>query len=656
MQKKQGKNRGKESESVLSGIIKVNSRGVGYVAKEGIRDDIEIESYFLKGALDNDKVLISIHPPKKNDRQKGEVIKILERAKEQFTGVVEKDGEIFFLKADDRRMYRDIIIPPNPQLKKLTGQKVLVKITNWGNQKKNPEGKIVKVFGPKGEHEAEIQSIIFNKGFESSFSEAVEEEARKVAEVAKINFEDEVRKRKDIRGIPTFTIDPVDAKDFDDAISLREIKDPKFKGVIYEIGIHIADVSYYVTEGSSLDTESKKRGFSIYLVDRTIPMLPEVLSNNLCSLNPNENKLAFSAIFKISESGKVLDRFFGRTIISSQKRFTYEETQKILDDKNGIFFKELNILNNLAKTLKKERFKMGAIDFDTDEIKFELDKNGRPIRVFKKPRMDTNKLVEEMMLLANREVAEFVHRKAKSKSGDNGFIFRIHDLPNREKIKSLSIFLRALGYSLPFNDRTGVSSKDLNALFAKIEGRAEESLIKTAAVRAMAKAVYSVKNIGHFGLAFQYYTHFTSPIRRYPDLLVHRFLDKCLAGKIDSVDFEKYRRLSEELSEKEIQVTEAERESIKFKQVEYMAQRIGENFEGIISGITEWGIYVEEKNTRSEGMIKLRDIGDDFYQLDEKQYALIGQKTKRKFQLADKIRFKIKRVDLDSKQIDYEPI
>lgn len=637
----------------IEGTIKVNSRGVGYFKADGFKEDLEIEPYFLKNAFDGDSVLVIPHPKRSGKRQQGQVIKVVRRARDRFSGTVEKDGENYILNPDSRKMHRDILIQSDSEIKNSVGKKALVKITNWGDQKKNPEGKIIKIFGKKGEHEAEMQSIIFDKGFESSFPKEVEEDAGKIAEQAKRDFSEEVKKRRDLRELETFTIDPEDAKDFDDAISFRKLTANSQKlTAYYEVGIHIADVSYYVKEGSLLDQEAIKRGFSIYMVDRTVPMLPEILSNNLCSLNPNEDKLAFSAIFKMNENGQVFDRWFGKTIIRSKKRFSYRTAQDILDEKKGEFFKELDFFNQLAKKLRQERFKKGAIDFDTDEIKFELDKEGRPVKVFRKERLDTNKLIEELMLLANREVAEFVHRKVKNKQ--NGFIFRIHDLPNREKIKDLSIFLRALGYTLPFNEQNSVSSKDLNALFAKIEGRAEESLIKTAAVRAMAKAVYSVKNIGHFGLAFQYYTHFTSPIRRYPDLLVHRFLEKCLSGKETTADFNKYQKLALELSEKEIQVAEAERDSIKYKQVEFMLPNIGKVFDGIISGITEWGIYVEEKETKAEGMIKLRDIGDDFYELDEKQYALIGQKTKKKFQLGDKIKIKVKRVNLDAKQIDYE--
>ncbi|MEK7552191.1 MAG: ribonuclease R [Patescibacteria group bacterium] len=630
----------------IKGTIKINFRGIGYLKVLDLKEDIEIENFNLKTALNNDEVEVRLLSKTKEKRQQGEVVNILKRSKDQFVGIVEKKGVTFFLKADDRKLYRDIIIEAGANDSQIIGKKVLVKITSWGDAKKNPEGKLVEVLGDKGSHEVEIRSIVLERGLDMEFPKDVEDEAKKVAEesVRKMR-EGGIEGRRDFRSTPTCTIDPVDAKDFDDALSLVINKD----GTL-EVGVHIADVSHYVREGSHLDQEAIKRGFSIYLVDRTIPMLPEILSNELCSLNPDEDRLAFSAVFKMDRKGKVLSRWFGKSIIRSQKRFSYEEAQKTLNEKTGKFFEELDILNNISKNLRQERFRSGAIDFDTDEVRFELDPMGKPIRVFRKARLETHKLVEELMLLANKEVAKFVFEKNKKGSG---FIFRTHDMPDKEKIKSLSVFLRALGYTLKLDNIGSVSSKDLNALFTQIEGKAEESLIKTAAVRSMAKAIYSTRNSGHFGLAFDYYTHFTSPIRRYPDLLVHRFLEKSLQGKKLTEDLQKFQKLAAEMSEKEIKVSEAERASIKYKQVEFMLPNIGKTFSGVISGITEWGIYVEEIETRAEGMIKLRDIGDDFYELNEKQYSLIGKKTKRKFQLGDKVQIKVKRVDLDQKQIDY---
>ncbi|TSC61062.1 MAG: ribonuclease R, partial [Parcubacteria group bacterium Gr01-1014_107] len=611
----------RRSESRQIGIVRVNSRGTGYIKTRRFKEDIEIENYFLRGALDGDEVLYFLHPKVKNRQPQGEIVKILRRAKNNFVGTIEKSEDIFFLRADNRKMYRDIIILPDPHLKKLVGQKALVKIASWGDHKKNPEGRIVKTLGKAGEHEAEMQSIILDKGFDAAFPPSVKEEAKKSASQAKGRFNEEISRRRDFRKISTFTIDPEDAKDFDDAISLRKLTTDNRKLTTYEVGVHIADVSYYVKEGSLLDKEAEKRSFSIYLVDRTIPMLPEVLSNDLCSLNPDKDRLTFSVVLNIKNNGEVLNCWFGKTVIRSHNRFSYEEAQKVLDHKKGKFFKELNILNEIAKNLREMRFKNGAVDFDTEEVRFELSPGGQPLKVFKKQRLETHKLIEEFMLLANRKVAEFVHERIKIEKGS--FLYRVHDLPNRDKIKELAAFLKALGYHLPLRSDGEVSSKDLNALFKKLEGRAEESLIKTAAVRAMAKALYSTKSSGHFGLAFKYYTHFTSPIRRYPDLLVHRFLEKNLAGKkVGYQDFAKYQKLAFDLSEKEVKVAEAERDSIKFKQVEYMKEHIGEVFEGIISGITEWGIYVEELKTKSEGMVKLRDIADDFYELDEKNYQL----------------------------------
>jgi len=643
----------KKQPQRLKAVIKVNSRGVGYIRKPDLKEDIEIENYFLKFALNGDEVLYIVHPKIKNKPLQGEVVDVLKRAKNRFAGTLEKSGNYYFLNPDDRKMYKDIIIPEEPSIKTIVGKKCLAEIVSWSDYKKNPEGKIVKVFGNKGDHEAEIQSIIYDKGFESSFGTAIEKEAKKVNEQAQENFNREISHRKDLRNILTFTIDPADAKDFDDAISFRQIPNSKFQIPLYEVGIHIADVSYYVREGGLLDKEARERGFSIYLVDRTIPMLPEILSNNLCSLNPNEDKLDFSAIFQMNDRGQVLDQWFGKTIIRSQKRFSYEEAQKILDTKAGNSFKELDALNKIAKILKDERFERGAIDFDSDEVRFELDKTGYPVRIFRKERLETHKLIEEFMILANRRVAEFMSKPLKNQK--SGFIYRIHDLPDKDKIKELSGFLRAVGYNLHIDQKGNVSSKDLNSLFKQIEGRAEESLIKTAAVRTMAKAVYSVQNSGHFGLALKYYTHFTSPIRRYADLLVHRVLDRQLnRKKFGTEDFVKYQKLASEMSEKEIKVTEAERESIKFKQVEYMKGQIGKTFEGIISGVSEWGIFVEELNTKSEGLIKLRDMTDDFYELDQKNYRLMGRKTKNKFQLGGKVKMKVKAADVERKLIDYE--
>ncbi|MEK7170098.1 MAG: VacB/RNase II family 3'-5' exoribonuclease [Patescibacteria group bacterium] len=478
-----------------------------------------------------------------------------------------------------------------------------------------------------------------------------------------------MRKRRDFRDVILFTIDPANAKDFDDAISFREIPHRKHhitNKELYEVGVHIADVSHYVREGTALDREARERGTSVYLVDRTIPMLPHAISNDLCSLNPDVDRLAFSAVFEMDKNGRVHNRWFGKSVIHSRKRFTYETAQEVIDRASprtilgserivlGDFTRALTTLNAIAKKLRAQKTKEGAIDFEQDEVGFELDEKGHPIRVFKKKRLDTHKLIEEFMLLANREVARFFDQASKQSGGKISFIYRTHDVPDREKLEQLGIFVRALGHELPIRKDASVSGKDLQALFSAIEGHASESLIKTAAIRSIAKAMYSTANIGHFGLAFEYYTHFTSPIRRYPDLLVHRSLLSILERHtLDPQKFARLERMASDATQKEIAAAEAERESIKLKQVEYMKERVGKEFEGVISGVTEWGIYVEEKETRSEGMAKLRDLHDDYYVLDQQNYAVVGQKTKKKYSLGDTVRFKVMGADVERKTLDY---
>jgi ribonuclease R len=531
--------------------------------------------------------------------------------------------------------------------------KGVVEMTDWKPHSLYPEGTLISVLGKKGDNSVEMHSIAIEKGFDIGFPLPVEKEA----EQAKAKYHNgipqtEIALRRDFRTTPTFTIDPVDAKDFDDAISFRETAPHT-----YEIGVHIADVSHFVTPGTALNKEAQERSFSVYLADRTIPMLPEILSNDLCSLNPDQDRLAFSAVFILKEEGKkitIQDRWFGKTIIRSIKRFSYETAQESISNGNDATSNTLRTLNRIAKTLQDERSRNGSIDFESNEIKITVDAEGRPISITRKARLDTHRLVEEYMLLANREVAHFMWKKTQQKNNANDpFLYRIHDYPNRERIISLAAFAKALGHDLPHKNGE-VRVHDLKKLLTQIIGTSEESLIKTATIRSMAKAIYSTSNIGHFGLSFEYYTHFTSPIRRYPDLIVHRLLEKTLKGKnANATEMAVYQSIAEHASLREVSAAEAERDSKKLKQVEYMQRFIGKEFDGVISGITEWGMFIEEKETGSDGMIRLRDLGNDWFTFDEKTFSAVGEKSKKRFRLGDKIRFKVVGADPERKTLDY---
>ncbi len=631
----------------------IRGKGTGFLAHPDLTQDIVIERDRLGLALDGDIVEVTYTPPQAGQRAEGTVVKVLERVHRELIGIVKErtpgDRTSLYLQPDNHRIHVRPTLPAEAAGE--TGMKVVITLTDWTDPKQEPKASIIEILGRSGDHETEMRAIIRGGGFAVDFPAEVAKAAEDIHARRDEIFREALAdpQRRDLRDVTTMTIDPADAKDFDDALSVRTLPSGNI-----EVGIHIADVSHYVRDGEPIDKEAQERGTSVYLVDRVIPMLPEVLSNDLCSLRPNEDRLAFSAIFELTPSADIVNAWYGQTVIHSNKRFSYEEAQEVLDRGEGPFHGELTTLMTQGRLLRKERYREGAIAFEQPEVKFELDERGAPIRVYTKVRTETMMMIEDFMLLANREVATYIYDLAKDSGRDLAFIYRIHDTPNPDKIEGLSLFLNALGYE--FETHKGVvTAKNVNKLLAEVEGKPEANLIKTATIRSMAKAVYSTRNIGHFGLAFKYYTHFTSPIRRYPDLMAHRLLRRHLDHSgIKGGELAHYEKLAIQSSQREAEAVSAERDSIKFKQVEYMQNRIGHTFDGVITGVSDWGVYVQDKASLTEGMVRLAAIKGDYYEHDPKNYRVKGQKTGKIYRLGDEIKIKLVKVLKDERQLDFE--
>lgn len=647
-----------QKDTVYEGPITIIKTGKGFFTYDPNEEDMFIAGENLGGAFPGDTVKVQFVG---NDTDKrtgkvrpaGRVVEVTERARETFVGklVENKEENLIMLIPDWKKMYVPFVVKGESLP---IGHKVVIRFKGWAAHQPYPWGELEEIIGPAGEHETEMRALALSSGFRSDFPPGVMQEAKYLEEHGRRMLKDGADEgiangtRKDFRGTTTFTIDPFDAKDFDDALSVKELPNGN-----YEIGVHIADVSHFVRPGTQIDNEARKRATSVYLVDRTIPMLPHILSTDLCSLNPNEDRLAMSAVFELDKEAGIVSRWYGPTVIHSDKRFTYEEAQEVLDTQDGILLNELNILKTLADKIRTRRTNKGAIAFDTPEVKILLDETGKPKEIVLKERRDTNLLIEDFMLLANEAIAEFLTDEMKKARIVGGTIYRVHDQPDADRIENLASFLRVMGYQLPVQAGK-VKGEDLNALLKEVAGKPEEYLIKTAALRSMAKAVYSTKNIGHFGLAFEFYTHFTSPIRRYPDLLVHRLAKHyTVEGAFDKSEYAELDQLATRSSEREAAAVEAERDSIKMKQVEYMSEHIGEEFDAVISGVSDRGIFVELTESRAEGMIRVRELGDDYFVYDEKRYRLIGEKSKTEFALGDPIRVRLVDARLAERELDF---
>lgn len=640
---------------VSKGKFRLNSRGgfiTGTITREGVKtflmpDDggelVFIPERKTNHALLNDKVKVFLYARRKGQMPEGEVVDITERAKDTFVGILEVSDNYAFLICDNRVLTTDVFIPKSKLNGAKDGQKVIVKLLQWEPNLKNPVGEVIDILGNKGNNDAEMHAILAEYGLPYTYPAEVDAAASKMD--AGIT-PDEIARRTDMRGITTFTIDPRDAKDFDDALSLR-----KLGNGLWEVGVHIADVTHYVRPGSIIDREGRDRATSVYLVDRTIPMLPEHLSNGICSLRPDEDKLTYSVVFQMNDDAEVKQYQIAKTVTRSDRRFTYEEAQQVIETGQGDYKAEILTLDRLAKILRRRRFENGAIAFDRVEVRFEIDEQGKPLSVFFKEQKDANKLIEEFMLLANRTVATHIGKPGRGLKAKT-FVYRVHDVPDPDKLQNFSQFIKKFGYTLKTTGKQAVISGSINQLLDKVEGRKEQNLIETLAIRSMAKATYTTENIGHYGLGFEHYTHFTSPIRRYPDMMVHRLLERYAEGG-RSVNQQEYEDLCRHSSEREQLAANAERASIKYKQVEFMSGHLGEEFDGVISGVTEWGIYVEIVENKCEGMVPIRDLDDDYYTFDEKNYCLVGRRYQRRFQLGDEVRVQVARANLDKKQLDF---
>ena len=638
-----GRFRINDKGQVLTGTFQRKSNGKNSFIPDDGGEPIFIAERNSAHAMNNDKVKVALSAKCKKKVPEGQVIEILEHADENFVGILKVSKNYAFLLTESSTLANDIFIPKDKLKGGKDGDKAVVKITEWPDESKNPFGQVIDILGKAGENTTEMHAILAEYGLPYTYPQSVEAAAEKIP--AEITPED-YAEREDYRNVVTFTIDPKDAKDFDDALSIRPLKPG-----LWEVGVHIADVSHYVKEGGAIDKEAVKRATSVYLVDRTVPMLPERLCNFICSLRPDEEKLAYSVIFEMDEKAEVKNYRIRHTVIKSDRRFTYDEAQQVIETGEGDYKYEILELNRLAQALREKRMAAGSIDFDRTEVKFEIDENGKPVSVYFKESKEANKLIEEFMLLANRTVAEHIGKVPKNRK-PKVFPYRIHDLPDPDKLEGLNQFIAKFGYKIRTGGSKGEVSKSLNHLLNEVRGKKEENLIETVSIRTMQKARYSIYNIGHYGLGFDYYTHFTSPIRRYPDLMVHRLLTRYLAGG-RSAQADKYETLCEHSSAMEQTAASAERASIKYKQVEFMSERIGNVYDGVISGVTEWGLYVEINENKCEGMIPIRDLDNDYYDFDDKNYCLIGRRRHRIFSLGDPIRIKVAKANLVKKQLDF---